>query len=55
MSIGCATESLRAEAPLHAASTPPVEAVLTAGYDNVAGASTEPWDVPRESDCSERL
>ena len=34
MFIGYAVEPLRAEAPLHAASTPGVEAVLAAGYRN---------------------
>jgi hypothetical protein len=37
MFIGCAIETLRDEAPLHAASTPPVEAVLAAGYDDDVG------------------
>ena len=32
MFIGYTIETLRDEVPLHAASTPPVKAVLTAGY-----------------------
>ena len=42
MFIGYAIETLRAEAPLHAASTPAVEAVLAAGYRNDVGQSNEP-------------
>jgi hypothetical protein len=41
MLIGYAIETLRAEAPLHAASTPAVEAVLAAGYGNDVGESNE--------------
>ena len=41
MFIGHAIETLRAEAPLHAASTSGVEAVLAAGYDNSAGECHE--------------
>ena len=41
MFIGYAIETLRAEAPLHAASTPAVEAVLAAGYGNDGGESNE--------------
>ena len=41
MFIGYAIETLRDEAPLHAASTPTVEAVLAAGYDYAVGASNE--------------
>jgi hypothetical protein len=41
MLIGYAMEALRAEAPLHAASTPSVEAVLAAGYRNDIGESNE--------------
>ena len=37
MSTGSAIETLRDEAPLHAASTPPVEAVLAAGYGHDVG------------------
>jgi hypothetical protein len=43
MLIGYAIETLRAEAPLHATSTPGVEAVLAAGRRS------------RDSDCSEGL
>jgi hypothetical protein len=39
MLIGYAIETLRAEAPLHAASTPVAEAVLAAGYGNDVGES----------------
>jgi hypothetical protein len=39
MFIGYAIEPLRAEAPLHAASTPAVEAFLAAGYRNDIGES----------------
>jgi hypothetical protein len=41
MLIDYAIETLRAEAPLHAASTPGVEAVLAAGYGNDVGESNE--------------
>jgi hypothetical protein len=41
MLIGYAVETLRAEAPLHAASTPTAEAVLAAGYRNDVGESNE--------------
>ena len=41
MFIGYAIETLRAEAPLHAASTPAAEAVLAAGYCNDVGESNE--------------
>jgi hypothetical protein len=41
MNIGYALETLRDEAPLHAASTPAAKAVLAAGYDNAVGASNE--------------
>jgi hypothetical protein len=41
MFIGYAFETLRAEAPLHAASTPAVEAVLASGYGNDVGESNE--------------
>jgi hypothetical protein len=41
MFIGYAIETLRAEAPLHAASTPASEAVLATGYRNDIGKSNE--------------
>jgi hypothetical protein len=41
MVIGYAIETLRDEAPLHATSTPGVEAVLAAGYRNNVGESNE--------------
>ena len=41
MLIGYAIRTLRNEAPLHAASTPAMEAVLAAGYDNHAGEFNE--------------
>jgi hypothetical protein len=41
MFVGYAIETLRAEAPLHAASTPAAEAVLAAGYRNDVGESNE--------------
>jgi hypothetical protein len=41
MLIGYAIETLRDEAPLHAASTPAFEAVLAAGYRNDEGESNE--------------
>jgi hypothetical protein len=41
MFIGDGIETLRAEAPLHAASTPGVGAVLAAGYGNDVGESNE--------------
>jgi hypothetical protein len=37
MFISCAIKTLRDEAPRNAASTPPVEAVLAAGYGNDVG------------------
>ena len=40
--IGYAIETLRAEAPLHAASIPAIEAVLVAGYRNDVRESNEP-------------
>ena len=41
MFVGYTIETLRAEAPLHAASTPAAEAVLAAGYRNDVGESNE--------------
>jgi hypothetical protein len=41
MFIGYGIEGFRAEAPLHAASTPCVEAVLAAEYRNDEGESNE--------------
>jgi hypothetical protein len=41
MLIGYAIETLRDEAPLHAASTAAVEAVLAAGYGNDVSESHE--------------
>ena len=41
MFIGYAIETLLAEAPLHATSTPAVEAVLAAGYRNDVGESNK--------------
>jgi hypothetical protein len=41
MFIGYAIETLRAEVPLNAASTPAVEAVLAAGYGNDVGESNK--------------
>jgi hypothetical protein len=41
MVIGYAIGTLRDEVPLHAASTPAVEAVLAAGYGNDVGESNE--------------
>jgi len=41
MFIGYAIETLRDEAPLHAASTPPVKAVLAAGYGHDLGEFNE--------------
>ena len=41
MNIGYALETLRDEAPLHAASTPAAKAVLAAGYRNDVGESNE--------------
>jgi hypothetical protein len=71
MFIGYAIETLRAEAPLHAASTPAVEAVLAAGRRSRQSGGTATmlvnpmrlWHVPplsrdprtRDSDCSEGL
>jgi hypothetical protein len=46
MLIGCAIDTLRAEAPLHAASTPALEAVLAAGYRNDVGESNRPMACP---------
>jgi hypothetical protein len=37
MFIGYAIETLRDEVPLHTASTPPVKAVLAAGYGHDVG------------------
>jgi hypothetical protein len=42
MFVGYAIETLRAKAPLHAASTPVAEAVLAAGYRNDVCESIEP-------------
>jgi hypothetical protein len=42
MLMGCAIETLRAEAPLYVASTPRAEAVLAAGYHKDVGESNEP-------------
>jgi hypothetical protein len=63
MFIGYAIEPLRAEAPLHAASTLAVGAVLAAGRisRDSGGTATmwanpmRPWHVPRDSDCGECL
>jgi hypothetical protein len=63
MLIGYAIETLRAEAPLHAASTPGVEAVLAAGRKSRdSGGTATMWvnptrsrHVPRDSDCGEGL
>jgi hypothetical protein len=60
MLIGYTMETLRAEAPLHAASTPAVEAVLAAGRRSRDSGGTatmlvnpmRPWHVPHDSDCS---
>jgi hypothetical protein len=41
MFVGYAIGTLRAEAPLHAASIPSAEAVLAAGYRNDVGESNE--------------
>jgi hypothetical protein len=41
MSIGHAIDTLRAEAPLHAASTPAAEPVLASGICNDLGESNE--------------
>ena len=41
MFVGHALETLRGEAPLHAASTPPVDAALAVGYDNDVGEYNE--------------
>jgi hypothetical protein len=41
MFIGYAVEPLRAEGPLHAASTPSLDAVLAAAYDNAVVAFNE--------------
>ena len=46
---------LRDEAPLYAASTPPVEAVLAAGYGHDVGEFNGARYVPRDSDCSDGL
>jgi hypothetical protein len=46
MFIGYAIETLRDEVPLHAASTPAVEAVLAAGYGNDVGESNEAMACP---------
>jgi hypothetical protein len=69
--IGYAIDTLRAEAPLHAASTPAAEAVLAAGSRSrdSGGIATilvnpmRPWPVPplsrdprtRDSDCGKGL
>ena len=41
MFFGSTVETLRGEAPLHASSTPPVEAVLAAGYCHDVGEFNE--------------
>jgi hypothetical protein len=46
-------ETLRAEAPLHAASTPAAEAVLAAVYRNDVGESNEVMACTPDSDCGE--
>ena len=55
MLIGYAIETLRDEVPRNAASTPPVQAVLTAGYGHDVGEFNGACEVPRDSDCSEGL
>ena len=55
MFIGYAIETLRDDAPLHAASTPHVEAALTAGYGHDVGEFNEVCYVPRDSDCGNVL
>jgi hypothetical protein len=59
--IGYAIETLLAEAPLHAASTPAAEAVLAAGTATMWVNPMRPWHVPplsrdprtRDSDCGD--
>jgi hypothetical protein len=53
MFIGCAVETLRDEVLLDAASTPPVKAVLAAGYCYDVGEFNGACYVPRDSDCGE--
>jgi hypothetical protein len=53
--FGYAIEMLRDEAPRSAASTPPDEAILAAGYDRDVGEFSRVWYVPRDSDCSDGL
>ena len=55
MFIGYAVETLRDKAPRNAASTPPVKAVLAAGYGYDMGGFNEARYVPRDSDCSDGL
>jgi hypothetical protein len=50
-----AVETLRDEAPLHTASTPPVKAVLAAGYCHDVGEFNGACYAPRDSDRSEGL
>jgi hypothetical protein len=61
--IGCAIDTPPAQAPLHGASTPAVEAVLTAGHGSrESGGTAKMWvnpmrprHVPHDSDYSEAL
>ena len=55
MFIGYAIETLRDEARRNAASTPPVQAVLAAGYFHDVGEFNGARNVPRDSDCSNGL
>jgi hypothetical protein len=55
MFIGNDVEPLRAEAPLHAASTPSIEAVLAAAHSKDAAKSNKRSHVLRDSDCTKDL